>query len=241
MAFGSHYSALAHYVRREFAGVAMRYTSEQLHQFNLQYGQAHRNYYGTDHPIDLLQKLKGVIDHAKRPNLIAHAILWHDYHHRMYRSGGDKSPLVYRPDSENVAESVVAFKAYAAQEKIWTPDDIEQVTRMIACTNGHKPNIPKNHPHYNDLALFLDLDLSSLGATPYHQYKKNTARIRTEFPIASDSQFFGGRAVFLRAFAEREDLFYHPVTRAMYQDAAKSNMLREVDELNAIVRQGMCP
>lgn len=209
-----------------FPDVAACYTPATLELLTQAYREPQRAYHDTSHIVDLLQKAHQYRAEADRPDLIAHAILWHDVVFRTYDMP-QPSKLTPRSDALNVEESAKLFEKTDVK---LSPEDKACVAAMIRATSGHDPRLGKDHLHYNDTALFLDFDLSVL-ALPFEDFNKNTDKIRLEYPHLSDHEFFMGRAIFLDQYRLKEELFFHPVTVAVYDTPARENMLRQSERL----------
>src|SRR5690606_21967103 len=99
------------------------------------------------------------------------------------------------------------------------------VAAMIRTTAGHDPRLTQDHGDYNDTALFLDLDLSTL-ALPYEAFSANGARIRAEYPHINDAAFNEGRKAFAAEYLGKEKLYFHPVTAPLFEARAQENLRR---------------
>lgn len=217
---------LTDYLREHWPQVAAVYSTKTLNALADAYGESHRDYHGTSHIIDLLQKLDARRHLAKRPDLIAHAILWHD---AVYRTNEEVDGVVkHRPDALNVEASA---KWFEKTEVRLMPEERLEISAMVRTTNGHTlDSLPRGDQRYNDRALFLDLDLSVL-ALPADEFRANTTRIRAEYPHISAVDFCNGRAAFFDQYGQKEVLFYHPVTAKEFDGPARENMRRAAVEL----------
>lgn len=194
----------------------------------------YRFYHDTDHIDDLLTKLDKVRVHARRPDLIELAILYHD---AVYNT--DQS------DALNVDQSAALFCRHAESLRI----NGGRVARsyiegLIRSTDGHVPHaftarqaFPECRKRWladyeNDVRLILDLDLSAFAwprGDPWlpRTFDSMTKNIRLEYLQYNDQAFAIGRAAALQKFVERADrdqLFLHPATRALYNEAGKTNL-----------------
>ena len=155
------------YLAQKWPEVFDCYNQETLQQLEQAYSEPHRGYHGTSHVIDLLNKLEDYKDVAKRPDLIVHAILWHDAVYRTHEKSID-GIFSHRPDALNVEESACWLEGLDVK---LLPEDRAKVASMIRATAGHDVRLPQQHSDFNDTALFLDLDLSVL-ALPYDEFEK---------------------------------------------------------------------
>ncbi len=213
---------LARILTEEWPTVAKVYQPETLRQLAAAYDEPHRSYHSAEHIIVLLEKMKRNASLAKKPELIVHAILWHDAVYRTHEKNADGS-ISHRADALNVEESAQWFQSVPSS---LSPEDRASVAAMIRATSGHDVRLAKDHPDFNDTALFLDLDLSVL-ALPPDDFRAITGKIRFEYPHISDRDFCEGRAQFLDAYHAKPDLFFHPQTASQFEAVARKNMQRE--------------
>ena len=189
------------------------------------YSESHRAYHGWDHINDLLEKLDRFSSLAARPDLIATAIFWHDAVYKTQNADGS-----YRPDIDNVRASADLFRTYTRLP----PSDADAVYDMIMATGQHmkaKAETIYYEGFEGDLNLFLDLDLSSLGAT-WEVFASNTDKIQSEYSWVDNAVFCKERAAILRGFAlEGVRLFRRDETNHEWGAPARSNLVRSVTEL----------
>ena len=77
---------------------------------------------------------------------------------------------------------------------------------------------------------FFDGDMAILGAkTP--RYDRYSAGVRQEFSHVSDKEFLRGRRLFLNDALARETLFYTEKARQLFDEPARTNMQRELENL----------
>jgi predicted metal-dependent HD superfamily phosphohydrolase len=222
---------IAAYLRQHWPQVAACYDDATLTALDAAYQEPQRAYHDTSHIIELLEKLETYKHVVDRPDLIVHAIIWHDAVYSTFDMAGET--MVHRPDAVNVAASAEWFERTPVAI---SPQDKTQIAGMVRATSGHDVRLAPNHPHYNDTALFLDLDLSVL-ALPYFEFAERTMRIRQEYPHLTDQQFFLGRADFLDAYGSKETLFFNASTAAIFDPIARANMQRQAGELRIIAAQ----
>lgn len=224
------------YLKDKWPQVAAAYSPQTLAELAAAYKEQQRDYHSTSHIIDLLQKLETYRAHAKRPDLIAHAILWHD---AVYATNETIDGVVtHRKDALNVEDSAAWFER---TEVKLSPEDRAEVAAMVRATSGHSlGDLSPSDPRYNDRALFLDLDLSVL-ALPADDFKHNTQRIRVEYPHTTEREFCLGRAAFFDDYGKKERLYFHPVTAALFDAPARANMRRAAIDLRARAAQLPAP
>lgn len=134
------------------------------------YREGQRAYHTWAHIVDLLGKLDELSHLAIRGDIVATAIFWHDVVYLTRNADGS-----LRPDRENVCDSAELFRRYTLLAK----PDADAVHDMIMATADHL-RAEAETQHYvgfsDDLALFLDMDLSSLGS-PWAEFVDNLANI----------------------------------------------------------------
>ena len=88
---------------------------------------------------------------------------------------------------DNELQSAIVFKEFSKNFDI-PQNVVESVDKFIMATEHHMDN--KNVS--NDLALFLDFDLSILGSS-IDEYDRYKDAIRQEYSHFSDEEFLKGR------------------------------------------------
>ncbi|WP_292532568.1 hypothetical protein [Methylocystis sp.] len=189
------------------------------------YREPQRGYHDWGHIGDLLAKLDHLKSLALRPDLIAAAIFWHDAVYVTRDSDG-----LLRPDAENVRASAEAFERHSKFDRM----ESEAIHDLIMATANHLDAGPttEHYPGFaRDLDLFLDLDLSSLGA-PWPTFARNLEQLRFEYNWVPEPLFCLGRLQMIDTFAARGDeLFRRDETRKLWSAQAHENLVRAQDEL----------
>lgn len=205
--------------------IASRHDPAAFAALDAAYREPQRGYHDWSHIGDLLEKLDDFKSLAVRPDLIAAAIFWHDSVYVTRESDG-----LLRPDAENVRASAELF---ARHSKF---DDWESaaVHDLIMATADHL-NARATTEHYpgfaRDLDLFLDLDLSSLGA-PWPIFERNLEQLRFEYCWVPEPLFCLGRLQMIDTFAGRGDgLYRRDETRKRWGQSAHENLARAQVEL----------
>ena len=210
--------------------IAARHDAAAFAALAQAYGDPARGYHDWTHVEDLLGKLDRLSRLATRIDLIAAAIFWHDSVFITDMGGG-----CARPDADNVRDSAAFFRAHSRFEAIET----RAIEAMILATAQHLAAVAPEEPPYagfpGDLALFLDLDLSSLGAS-WDVFWDNFGRIRAEYPFIPEADFLRGRQAGLRAFAAGGvTLFRLDETRALWLSAALENCRRADETIGGLL------
>jgi predicted metal-dependent HD superfamily phosphohydrolase len=173
------------------------------------YLQPARQYHTLDHIAALLRQLEqhkaGVIDH----DAVALAILFHD--------------LVYDPQRhDNEAQS-----AAVARQRLtslgFRAAGVDKIVSYIEATQ-HGPEVAITDP---DLALLLDLDLSTLAAAP-DAYRLYASAIRREYRHVPDALYRSGRRQILDGFLARKRIYRTERLHALWEARARANISEEI-------------
>ena len=175
------------------------------------YAEPHRQYHTVAHVEALLRHLDAHRTLARQPAHIEAAIWYHD--------------VVYdtrRNDNETCSADIARFELMSIG---WLGIDVERVAGMVEATRHHRVVDGDS-----DTLLFLDLDLSVLGAgaSEYDAYRD---AIRAEFSWVPGTDYRAGRAQVLRAFLERDAIYRTPELAARWEAPARSNLQRELAAL----------
>ena len=113
-------------------------------------------------------------------------------------------------------------------ERALPPDRAGEVARLVRMTAEHRP--AGDDP---DGAALSDADLGILAA-PRARYDAYVAGVRADFAHVGDDHFRSGRAAVLRDLVARTHLFSTPHARELWEDAARANLRRELEELERL-------
>jgi len=174
-----------------------------------------RAYHGWRH-IEALLALRGeVADRLADPAAVFWAILFHD--------------AVYDARASD-NEEASARLLEAADLPALDPATRARAARLIRMTAAHR--LPDDLPAEEaaDAALFLDMDLSILGA-PAGAFDAYEAGVRAEYVHVPEPAFRAGRAAILRRFLEREHLYLSSWGRGRFEAAARANVARSLARL----------
>jgi predicted metal-dependent HD superfamily phosphohydrolase len=174
------------------------------------YVEPARQYHTLEHIAALLRQLDehgdGVIDH----DAVALAILFHD--------------VVYdarRQDNEQASAAVARQRLTALG---FATDIIDKVAAYIEATqHGRKLDAVADH----DLALLLDLDLSTLAAPP-DVYRRYANAIRGEYAHVPDALYRSGRRQILDGFLARERIYRTERLHGLWEARARANLSEEI-------------
>lgn len=168
-----------------------------------------RYYHTLQHIENLLNR---VAAHPLHDPVAVELAVW--FHDAVY------DPL--RPDNEaQSAEWALAF----LQETTLAPARRERVADFIRRTQDHTRPQP---PHDADLLLFLDADLSILGA-PEAAYWAYARQIRHEYQAVPEAAYRAGRSQVLAKMLAAPVLFRTPALRDELDAPARRNLQAELD------------
>ena len=176
-----------------------------------------RGYHGWSHPLALLAlhaEVEGMLHDAEA---VRCAILLHD--------------AIYEPRRKD-NESRSAALAAEMLKNVVPEATLGRTLRLIKATAHHA--IPADLPadEVADMALFLDMDLSILGAAP-ELFDAYEAGVRHEYREVPEEAFRAGRAAILEGFLAREALYFSDWGRDRFEAAARDNLRRSIAALRA--------
>ena len=176
-----------------------------------------RGYHGWSHPLALLALHTEVEPLLRDPEAVRCAILLHD--------------AIYEPRMTDNESRSAALAAQMLGGLV--PDDtLARTVRLIEATARHA--IPANLAldEAGDMALFLDMDLSILGASP-SDFDAYEAGVRHEYREVPEAAFRHGRAAILEGFLARDSLYLSDWGRDRFEVAARANLRRSIAKLRA--------
>ncbi len=174
------------------------------------YSEKHRAYHNLSH-INYLLKKAEMIDFEDFDS-VYFAIWFHD--------------IIYAPKkSDNEVESAkLAVKLL--QQLSFPKNKITLVKQIILATQTHSAeNLDQ------DGKIFLDLDLSILGAKP-EIYQNYAQAIRMEYSHVWNFLYRRGRRKILESFLQREVIFFSAEIRQNLEKQARSNLANEIKLLS---------
>ena len=172
------------------------------------YAAKGRHYHTLHHLATMYTSLQPVWEKLQRPELVAFAILYHDFYYKATR----------KDNEERSAE-----KAYS-QMMLWNmpEEDCERVEDMILATKAHPENLDDN-----DTAYLLDADLVALGSDwpSYETYYKG---VRKEYRIYPNVLYKPGRKKVLQHFLDMKNIYRTDYFRKNYEEQARENLVNEI-------------
>ena len=175
-----------------------------------------RAYHNWDHITYLLAEFRRLSPEWAHPEAVLTAIYWHD--------------VVYEPTSQtNEADSAALMRDRLAGRA--EPGVIDAADALILATAKHEtpPDMPPLLAA--DCALFLDMDMSILGAAP-EVFDAYDRAIRQEFAVFPDDIYRPRRAKVLSGFLVRERLFLTDAYHLSHDAPARENLRRAISRLS---------
>jgi len=180
------------------------------------YAEPQRHYHTWAHIEALLGHYLRWEDRFHRPVPVLWALYWHD--------------AVYDPQAKDNEEQSARLLEQEAAGHL-PAEDIAFAATIIRATAGHAVPEGLTEEDAADLALFLDMDLSILGA-PRHVYDRYEAAIRAEYAFVPEDRFRAGRGAILKDFLLREKLYFTALAAHLWQAPAHENLSRALDALD---------
>lgn len=179
------------------------------------YGAPERHYHGLAHIEALLALAAEYRSALSDPGAVEAAIWFHD---AIYDS---------RKKDNEVQSAMLARERLADRTD---PARIERIAAMIEATAAHQVPAFDDVDAMRDAALFLDMDLSILGAAPdaFDAYEQ---AVRREYDWVDEQAWTTGRGAVLKNFLARSDIFHTPEFRERFEKQAWENMARSVEAL----------
>lgn len=178
----------------------------------LAYQESQRHYHTLVHLSQLFRQFDQLSPGLKNAPVVAMAIFYHD--------------IVYQPGSGENEDKSAEIATRELQQLGWKERDVREVAAYIRSTKTHQADTAVLNP--GDLALFLDMDLSILGAD-WDSYRSYAEQILKEFRVNAMIKL--GRRGFMQRFLEREHIYQTPYFRNKLEQAARRNIEREIREL----------
>lgn len=176
-----------------------------------------RGYHGWSHPLALLALHAEVKAGLHDPLAVECAILLHDAIYEPRATDNEQR-------SAELAARMLAGRLAAAT--------LARTVRLIEATARHAipPGLPDDDAA--DMAMFLDMDLSILGADA-DRFDAYEAGVRHEYRDIPDNAFRAGRARILEGFLARDTLFLSDWGRARFEAPARANLRLSIDRLRS--------
>ena len=187
-------------------GVAVYQELEQ------RYSESHRCYHTPDHIRHCLREFDLAAKLMDDADAVEMGLWFHD--------------AIYDPRaSDNELKSAELFTVWANGHM--DADFRRRVYDLILIT------IHPEQPRTLDQEFMVDIDLSSFGL-PWPEFRRDSNAVRDEYGHMSDKQFYPAQIRFLRALLARPSFFFTEFFRNRYEETAKSNITRHINELTAL-------
>lgn len=184
--------------------------TQQWEQLQLQYQDPQRHYHNFSHLKHLLQ-LRARVNLPLPDVGVFDLALWlHDVVYEPLQWGNERASAEW------------AQQQWAA---VLNSEQLQRLKRLILCTEKHQVQANNLEEHF-----FLDLDLSIFAAR-LSDYECYTAAIRQEYAAVPEAVYQKGRLRVLRAFVQRERLFFTEYFYTTYEAQARNNIEQEMQRL----------
>lgn len=180
------------------------------------YRASDRHYHGLAHIAALLDLLLQHRAAFSDPQAVEAAIWFHD---AIYDSRAK--------DNEELSAALAADRLKDSAD----PARLARITAMIKATATHDVPALEDAASANDAALFLDMDLSILGAEP-QKFDAYEQAVRREYGWVVDADWRAGRAGVLRNFLARPRIFHSGIFYERFETQARANLERSLEKLS---------
>jgi predicted metal-dependent HD superfamily phosphohydrolase len=184
------------------------------------YQEPQRSYHTLLHIYEMIQNYTNYQEHIpgeKYKFIVYMSILYHD--------------IIYFPMNKDNEEESVSFMKTSLSPFVSGPV-IAEIGSFVLATKSHKiPEDLVDTEARNAMALFLDLDLLILGASP-DRYSEYSRQIRQEYSEYSEVDYCSGRKKVLESFLTKDVVFYSEVIRKDFEEIARNNIANEIKILD---------
>lgn len=188
-------------------------TKEKLSKL---YRPPDRHYHGLSHIEALLALWKLHRAALKDPEAVEAAIWFHD---AIYDST--------RKDNELKSAELAVAQLSGKVE----PERLQRIANMIEATATHQVPGFADEAARQDAALFLDMDLSILGALAA-EFDAYEQAVRLEYGWVQEQAWRAGRAAVLKKFLARPHIFHTGIFRGSHESRARENIARSIARLS---------
>ena len=192
---------------------------ETRKQLTALYSESHRHYHNMKH-IDecfsMLRLYRSLLSSDEVFEAQIHeagTMIW--FHDAVYDVGPDVR------HGENEMRSAEVWEASEEASHLLTSRKNIITDGILRSAEHTKFDIP----FYASQAIFLDIDLSSMGGN-YYDFDKNGERIRAEYAWVDDQTFNTNRVKFFEALLSREFIYYTHIMRGMLEVTTRRNIER---------------
>lgn len=183
------------------------------HQLTQRYVEPHRAYHGMAHIEALLQGQLAHRDLIRDQQAVMLVIWFHD--------------AVYDTHQHDNEERSALLAGDMLAQVGASPVLIDSVQRKVRATHRHEWTDGDT-----DTAVFLDLDLGILAASP-DAYDRYAGQVAQEYNWVPEQAYKAGRAKVLQAFLDRPQVYFTSALQALWEVQARINLQREIAALTA--------
>lgn len=188
-------------------------------ELTLLYSSPNRHYHSLSHVNALLGLLSVHRNRFTDPDAVEAAIWFHDAIYDVRAQG-------------HANEQQSAGLAVLRLGPTIDPARLARIREMIEATATHVVPTCLNGAEADDAAMFLDMDLSILGADEA-EFDRYEVAVREEYAFVDDDGWRKGRTVVLKSFVERERIYHSDLFRGLYEEAARRNLRRSLLKLES--------
>ena len=192
----------------------MQLTAKWRDELVKRYSEPHRRYHTLTHVEELLALLRE-FDLDDRDSVEA-AVWFHD--------------VIYDTRATDNEARSAELAATALREMNFRNTDAVRAMILATATHdagSHEAGSEDPASITRDGLLFLDADLSILGAPP-QRYRAYADAIRSEYGWVPPAQFAAGRSAILRRLLDRPSIFQTDEMRARFETQARANVSDEM-------------
>ena len=181
-------------------------------ELRVRYAEPQRRYHTLEHIRECLQRAAETRALQAQPAEIDLAIWFHD--------------AIYEPRRADNEERSADWAASALRSAGVAPGSIERVRDWILLTKHD--SVPAD----SDARIFVDIDLSILGAPPA-RFAAYESAIREEYAWVPEDTFRARRAEVLQRFLARDCIFATGWFRERFEAQARENLKQSLQQLTA--------
>jgi predicted metal-dependent HD superfamily phosphohydrolase len=174
-----------------------------------QYSSALRKYHSEQHLINMLHWFEYFEDKIGDKQSFLLAIFYHDFYYNPFSKQNEIK-------SSNKAIQDLTFLGKSGKIQL-------AVSNLILSTQKHQAVVPSE-----EINLFLDIDLSILGASE-EVYKKYFTNTRKEYIMFPRFLYAKGRTKVLSSFLLRDSIFFTQDAISKWEKQARINMQQEIE------------
>lgn len=187
-----------------------------IEQLKTRYAEPQRHYHTWAH----VEALRGHFDRVQDKFHDATGVLWALYWH----------DAIYDPQATDNEDKSADLMLAEAPPTLAEPS-LKLAERVIRATQKHQVPRGLSDQDASDLALFLDIDLSILGAEEkiFDAYE---AQIRAEYAFVPIDIYRQARAGILKGFLQRDRLYFSDHYHNLWETTARDNLRRSITRLD---------